>query len=209
MAFGSLASHSMPQHGQATEELWSWETSAMVGDPQTYRMAFPIQGGPRSCPVEGCPGRSGTRTAMQMHFCNRHVQYIVIILEEENLPHPRCSQCDILVPCRELNGRRHATAMCKKGVERKRRRMVEAELRDITERFFEAYGKPLETVSTFKYLGRVMTAGDYNWPAVVGNLVKSRKSWGRLSQILSQEGVDKRVSGNFFKAMCRRCYCSG
>ena len=27
--------------------------------------------------------------------------------------------------------------MCKKGVERKRRRMVEAELRDITERFFE------------------------------------------------------------------------
>ena len=30
-------------------------------------------------------------------------------------------------------------------------------MRDITER---AYGKPLETVETFKYLGRVMTAGD-------------------------------------------------
>ena len=38
-----------------------------------------------------------------------------------------------------------------KGVERKIRRMVEAELRDSTERAFEAYGKPLETVSTFKY----------------------------------------------------------
>ena len=44
--------------------------------------------------------------------------------------------------------------------------MVEAELRDSTERAFEAYEKPLETVSTFKYLGQVMTAGDYNWPAV-------------------------------------------
>ena len=74
-------------------------------------------------------------------------------------------------------------------------------MRDSTERAFEAYGKPLETVSTFKYLGRVMMAGNDDWPAVAGNLVKSRKSWGRLSHILSREGADKRVSGNFFKAV--------
>ena len=77
----------------------------------------------------------------------------MIILEEGNLPHPRCSQCNMLVPWRALTGRHHATAMCKKGAERKRRWMAEAELRDSTERAFEAYGKPLETVSTFKYLG--------------------------------------------------------
>ena len=40
--------------------------------------------------------------------------------------------------------------------------MAEAELRDSTERAFEAYGKPLEMVSTFKYLGQVMTAVDNN-----------------------------------------------
>ena len=74
--------------------------------------------------------------------------------------------------------------------------MAEAELRDSTERAFDAYGKPLETVSTFKYLGRVMTAGDDDWPAVAVNLVKLRKSWGCLSRILSREGADKRVSGN-------------
>ena len=51
--------------------------------------------------------------------------------------------------------------------------MVEAELRDSTERAFEAYGKPLEMVVTFKYLGRVMTVGDDDWPAVAGNLVKA------------------------------------
>ena len=61
--------------------------------------------------------------------------------------------------------------------------MAEAELRDRTERVLEAYGKPLETVATFKYLGRVMTAGDDDWSAVAGNLVKSRKSWGWLSHI--------------------------
>ena len=74
-------------------------------------------------------------------------------------------------------------------------------MKDSTERAFEAYGKPLETVSTFKYLVRVMAAGYDDWPAVAGNLVKARKSWGRLSRILSQEGADKRVSGNFFKAV--------
>ena len=74
-------------------------------------------------------------------------------------------------------------------------------MRDSTERAFEAYGKPLETVSTFKYLGRVMTAGDDDWPAVAGNLVKARKSWGSLSRILSREGADKRVSVNFSKAV--------
>ena len=123
---------------------------------------------------------------MRMHFCSRHVRGIVIILEEVNLPHPRFSRCDMLVPWRALNGRHHATTMCSKGAERKRRRMSEAELRDSTERAFEAYGKPMETVTNFKYLGRVMTAGDEDWPAVAGKLVKARKSWGRLARISSR-----------------------
>ena len=122
-------------------------------------------------------------------------------MEKGNLPNPRCSQCDMLVPWRALNGRHHATAMCRKGAELKRRWMVEAELRDSTERAFKAHGKPLETVTTFKYLGRLMTAGDDDWPEVAVNLVKSWKSWGRQSRIVSREGADKRVPGNFFKAV--------
>ena len=57
--------------------------------------------------------------------------------------------------------------------------------------------EPLENVMAFKYLGQVLTAGDDDWPAVVGNLSKSRKHWGRLSRILSQEGADPKVSGHF------------
>ena len=54
-----------------------------------------------------------------------------------------------------------------------------------------------------------MTAGDEDWPAVAGNLVKSRKSWGRLARILSREGVDKRVSGTFFKAVVQQVLLFG
>ena len=44
-----------------------------------------------------------------------------------------------------------------------------------------------------------MTVIDDYWPAVVSNLQRARKSWGRLSRILIREGSDPKVSGHFFK----------
>ena len=43
--------------------------------------------------------------------------------------------------------------MFRSGAERKRRRLAETELRESTEMAFEAYGKQLEAVPSFKYLG--------------------------------------------------------
>ena len=72
------------------------------------------------------------------------------------------------------------------GAERKIRRLAEEELREISERAFQAYGCPLENVMALKYLGRVITVVDDDWPVLVGNLQKARKSWGRMSRILSR-----------------------
>ena len=65
----------------------------------------------------------------------------------------------------------------------------------------QAYGEPLENVTAFRYLGKVIAAGDDGWPAVVGNLHRARKSWGRLFRTLIQEGADLKVSGKVFKAV--------
>ena len=97
-----------------------------------------------------------------------------------------------------MNGRHPDTAQCKKGVERKRRRLAEAETQESLERAFEAYREPIKNVSAFKYLGRVLTAGDDDWLPVVGNLGKARRSWGRLSRILGREGTDPKVSSTFY-----------
>ena len=43
------------------------------GETQTYRLEFP-KGGTTEFPVEGCPGRAGTQTAMRVHFWRRHVR---------------------------------------------------------------------------------------------------------------------------------------
>ena len=133
----------------------------------------------------------------------------IIILEEGNLPHPRCENCDMFVPWRALNGRHKSTMMCKSGAERKRRRLAEAEIRESTEMAFEVYGKQIESVPRFTYLGRVMTAGDDDWPEVEGDLAKARKSWGRLQGVLRREGATPRISGNFFKAIVQQVLLFG
>ena len=66
----------------------------------------------------------------------------------------------MFVPWRALNGRHKTTEMCRIGADKKRRRLEEAEVRDSAEMAFEVYGGQLQTVSWFKYLGRILTEGD-------------------------------------------------
>ena len=94
-----------------------------------YKMNFPAKGGRRQCPVEGCPGVSATRAAMRVHFMHRHVHNTVVIREEGNLPLPRCPRCDLQVSGKALNGRHLETNQCKKGAERKQRRLAAAEVK--------------------------------------------------------------------------------
>ena len=87
---------------------------------------------------------------MRVHFLHRHVLDTVVLMEEVNLPHPRCTQCNILFPRRALNGRHPATAQCARGAERKRRGIAEEELGESLKRAFEAYGELLENVTSFR-----------------------------------------------------------
>ena len=63
-------------------------------------------------------------------------------------------------------------AVCKRA-DKKRWRLAETETRGNSERAFKAYGEPMEEVLEFKYLGRILTATDDNWPAVAGNIKKA------------------------------------
>ena len=86
----------------------------------------------------------------------------------------------MLVPWYALNGRNLATTQWDRGVEQKIRRLAEEELREILERAFQAYDTPLDNVTEFKDLGRVMKSVDVDWPAVSGILHKEKNSWWRM-----------------------------
>ena len=73
-------------------------------------------------------------------------------------------------------------------------------MREGTARAFQAYDRPLESVTPFKCLGWIMTASDENWTAVVVKLWKARKIWACLSRILGREGKSKGF-GDFFQCV--------
>ena len=54
-------------------------------------------------------------------------------------------------------------------------------------------------VTSFKYLGRVISEIDDDWLAVVSKLDQSKTVWSRMSRILSREGATPRVFGLIFK----------
>ena len=64
--------------------------------------------------------------------------------------------------------------------------MAETETQENAEQAFHAYGKPMEAVSEFRYLGRLLTATDDDWPEVAGNIQKARVIWGRLARVLGR-----------------------
>ena len=65
-------------------------------------------------------------------------------------------------------------------------RLAEEEARAATSRAFSAYGRTLEMVPLFRYLGRLLSAEDIDWLKVTQNLTKERAVWWRMSSILSR-----------------------
>ena len=82
-------------------------------------------------------------------------------------------------------------------------------MREKLERAFHAYGKPMEAVSEFCYLGRLLTATDDDWPAVASNIRKAWVSLGRLAQVLGREGADPKVSRSFYTAVTQQVLLFG
>ena len=106
---------------------------------------------------------------------HRHVWYILVVLEEGNHPLLKFTKCDMFVTWWELNENHQATVMCARGAERWMKRLQDEEARLSTAVAFDAYGRPLEMVTLFKYLSRIIRKSDDDWLAVVTNLKKAQK----------------------------------
>ena len=116
LAAGSLSIHLMTQHGRAAGQRRQWSTPAKGRVPQEYQTSFLAKGGLHTCPVDGCPGKLVTRTAMRVHFMHRHFLDTVVILEGGTFPHPWFARCTFPVPRRGLNGRHPGTVQCLYGL---------------------------------------------------------------------------------------------
>ena len=74
-------------------------------------------------------------------------------------------------------------------------------MRQAREVVFQCYGQPLETVQSFKYLGRLLTSTNDDWPTIYKNLTKARRRWAMLAKVLAREGADQSTMARFYIAI--------
>ena len=142
-----------------------------------------------------------TRTNLRIYFVQCHMQDTVLIMEEGKLNHPHCLACDTFVAWTALNCGHPMMTICVWGEEKKIQRILEEEAWEGAVTTFRDYYKPLETVSSFKYLGHLLTETYDDCMDVISKLWKAMKSWNYMNIILGREGADTRKSGSFYVAV--------
>ena len=133
-----METHRWVQHGVGKGGLGGTPTLPLV-DPWTYRIYSPWSAREVAFPIVDFPVRASNRTSLGDHCFHRNMREKIVVLEEGNLPLPKCSCCDMFVTWEDLNGRHQAMSMCAKEVEQKYMCQVYEEADAGAEAAFQTY----------------------------------------------------------------------
>ena len=100
------------------------------------------------------------------------MQETMVILDEGNLPHTRCTRCNIFVPWVALNIIHTSISLCPRGAEQKWHQIAAERTKSIVESAFWYYGQTLINVTFSKCPSRLLMELYDDWSAVVANLCK-------------------------------------
>jgi hypothetical protein len=152
------------------------------------------------CLVPACVGIACSKAVLQSHFLQRHPKNLVCFPTKGSLPLPQCNRCGLQITYAAMNGHHYKTALCRDGVARRVQHAAAERAQLSPSQMFTTYGKELERVEVFKYLGRLLAYNDSNAQAVRGNLKKGHAIWSRLSCIIRSENASSRACSIFYKA---------
>jgi hypothetical protein len=125
----------------------------------------------------------------------------VRILEESAYVYPHCQRCGLQVPPSWLNNRHYNTDICKTGMARRRQREAEQAAYNADQKTFDVHGVHLAKVTSFCYLGRILSFNNSDWPALYAQLKKAQQRWGMISRLLIREGASHKARGHFYVAI--------
>ena len=80
-------------------------------NPMIYRVSLTIAARSVECPLEVC-SEGSMRTNLRIHFLYCHIWDTIVILEEDNHPHPRILAFDIFVPWLVLKHHLPTSVIC-------------------------------------------------------------------------------------------------
>jgi hypothetical protein len=188
MTKASLQRHMMQQHGQKPEQY----LYRKAGTTACFNVEI-RKGAHNNCPVPGCTGGSRDKFGMYRHFCFRHHEAKLIIRDDGE-----CERCD-LCGMFAVNIQQHQkTSTCRKARGRRTHEEMQDKQADAEKVRFTVYGKELERVGEFKYLGRVLSDNDDDTVSIDGNLKKARQRWNCIANILKREGANAKIMAKIY-----------
>lgn len=199
-----LPCHLRDIHGISTP------TVAMpFSDPATstlYSISYPSGVYGISCPVAGCPAMPVDRERMRDHFCRRHPSDTIHIVEEGLLP--QCPNCRKFL--HSINDSHLASRSCRQQTIRFNERNMATTRQAIASQVsFSVEGIPIENISEYKYLGRVLENSDLDHKAVTLNLKNARERWGGMVRLFTADGARSRTLARFYLAVVQAVLLHG
>ena len=149
------------------------------------------------CPVQDCPFTAHNGYGMRRHFAIIHPHDDVIISQEGSLP--RCTSCGIRIT--SIGPNHCKSKLCVTLTARRKAFETAQQHARATKTVFCIGSTPIETVSEFKYLGRMIATNDRDDLAVTARIKAARAKWMQLYRILSADGVDRKTMTRFYLAI--------
>ena len=133
---------------------------------------------------------------MYRHFCRKHPEAKLIIKADGEVD--RCKLCGMFSKDVEKHQK---TKECEIGRRRRKYEYLQDRQAMADGVEFFVYGKKLERVYEFKYLGRIIQENDDNTACIDNNIKKARRQWNSISKILKREGANAPTMAKFYLAV--------
>lgn len=148
-------------------------------------------------PKVGCPYVGNNNYQLRRHLRAMHPNDTIT---SSNQQLSQCQNCRIYL-LRRITPKHRRTQYCKRMTERNGMLFLRSAHEVLQTTDFRVSGTAVESVPSFKYLGRQLTNTNDDWLAVCYNIKKAKTQWGRVRRILKLETSSTRVMGNFYKAV--------
>jgi len=144
--------------------------------------------------------KPSTNANFHNHFMCRYPYDSIHVTDESLDPWNKCELCGLQCPLPTYRSHTES-ATCIRGRITKQSRDITNKILQAEEQVFTIDDTPVESVGSFRYLGRQETCTDSDWGALCANLRRARHKWYKLSKLLHRECANPRIFGMFYKAV--------
>jgi hypothetical protein len=147
------------------------------------------------CPVPLCEKCCPTPHNMRAHFCYRHYDQ-GLSFNGDTRSYEKCELCMKYTQPGKLE-QHQETKLCRAVNDRRQiRAAIAAALLPAPTFFIDE--TPLERVTKFRYLGRILSQDDHDLSACVRNIQRAKEKWATVSRVLKREGASKKSFARFY-----------